>query len=196
MGFLVQRCLKLPDKNTIIISPEKWVSDARSAWKYRGDNRPFFAEEPGVGQESVWDYPRPPVIQPVEFEISVFFDEKVIAKTKKGVRVIETASAPTYYISPDDLMVEVEPSGYESFCEWKGVGESLDVLGQPNAGWRYVRVYEEFSPIFNWVSFYPSKVDCFIGEEKVSPQSGGFYGGWVTDMLSGPIKGVANSGGW
>ena len=76
------------------------------------------------------------------------------------------------------------------------VGESLNVLGQLNAGWRYVRVFEEFSPIFNWVSFYPSKVDCFIGEEKVSPQSGGFYGGWVTDMLSGPIKGVANSGGW
>ena len=196
MAFLVQRCLKLPDKNTIIISPEKWVSDARSSWTYRGDNRPFFAEEPGIGQESVWDYPRPPVIQPVEFEISVFFDEKVIAKTKKGVRVIETASAPTYYISPDDLRVEVEPSGSESFCEWKGVGESLNVLGQPDAGWRYVRVFEEFSPIFNWVSFYPSKVDCFIGEEKVSPQSGGFYGGWVTDMLSGPIKGVANSGGW
>ena len=196
MAFLVQRCLKLPDKNTIIISPEKWVSDARSSWTYRGDNRPFFAEEPGIGQESVWDYPRPPIIQPVEFEISVFFDEKVIAKTKKGVRVIETASAPTYYISPDDLRVEVEPSGSESFCEWKGVGESLNVLGQPDAGWRYVRVFEEFSSIFNWVSFYPSKVDCFIGEEKVSPQSGGFYGGWVTDMLSGPIKGVANSGGW
>ena len=196
MGFLAQRCLTLPDKNTIIISPEKWVSDARSSWTHRGDNRPFFAEEPGVGQESVWDYPRPPVIQPVEFEISVFFNEKVIAKTKKGVRVIETASAPTYYIAPEDLRVGVEPSGHESFCEWKGVGESLNVLGQPNAGWRYVRVFEEFSPIFNWVSFYPSKVDCFIGEEKVSPQSGGFYGGWVTDMLSGPIKGVANSGGW
>ena len=196
MAFLVQRCLKLPDKNTIIISPEKWVSDARSSWTYRGDKRPFFAEEPSVGQESVWDYPRPPVIQPVEFEISVFFDEKLIAKTKKGVRVIETASAPTYYISPDDLRVEVEPSGSESFCEWKGVGESLNVLGQPNAGWRYVRVFEEFSRISNWVSFYPSKVDCFIGNEKVSPQSGGFYGGWVTDMLSGPIKGVANSSGW
>ena len=80
MGFLVQRCLELPDKNTIIISPEKWVSDARSSWTYRGDNRPFFAEEPGVGQESVWDYPRPPVIQPVEFEISVFFDEKEIGR--------------------------------------------------------------------------------------------------------------------
>ena len=196
MGFLVQRCLKLPNKNTRIISPEKWVSDARASWTYRGDNRPFFAEQTGVGQESVWDYPRPPVIQPVQYEISVFFYEKVIAKTKKGVRVIETASAPTYYIPPDDVRVEVELSGKESFCEWKGVGESINVLGQRSAGWRYVRVFEEFSPIANWVSFYPSKVDCFIGEEKVRPQSGGFYGGWVTDMLSGPIKGGANSGGW
>jgi uncharacterized protein (DUF427 family) len=120
----------------------------------------------------------------------------LIAKTKKGVRVIETASAPTYYIAPEDLRVGVEPSGHESFCEWKGVGESLNVLGQSGAGWRYVRVFEEFSRLANWVSFYPSKLDCFVGKEKVRPQPGGFYGGWVTDMLTGPIKGAAESGGW
>ena len=62
----------------------------------------------------MWDYPRPPVIQRVEYEISVFFEEKVIARTKKGVRVLETASAPTYYIPPDELLVEVVPSGHES----------------------------------------------------------------------------------
>ena len=144
----------------------------------------------------MWDYPRPPIIQRVEYEISVFFKEKVIAKTKKGVRVLETASAPTYYIPPDELLVEVVPSGHESFCEWKGVGESLNVLGQSGAGWRYVRVFEEFSRIANWVSFYPSKLECFIGKEKVRPQPGTFYGGWVTDILSGPIKGGADSGGW
>ena len=121
---------------------------------------------------------------------------QVIAKTQRGRRVLETAGAPTYYFPPEDVIVPVTADGSRSICEWKGVAESLSVSGIENIGWRYVEMFPEFQTLHRWIAFYPTVVNCYLGGERVTPQPGGYYGGWVTADLVGPIKGEPGSSGW
>lgn len=169
---------------------------ARSHWRYRGQERPEFAIEPGPGQESVWDYPRPPAIETVRGLMQVFHEGQLLAETREGKRVLETAGAPTYYFPPDSVQVELTPSGGRSVCEWKGLAQSLTVAGVPDAAWRYVQMFPAFKSLYLWVAFYPNRVECRVDGEIVKPQPGGYYGGWVTGNLVGPIKGEPGSGGW
>ena len=95
------------------------VIRAREKWRFRGQTRPDFAEEPGDGQESVWDYPRPP--QVVEDRMRVLRDDTIIAESTRALRVLETASPPTFYLPPDDIHDKYLELGVgSSFCEWKG----------------------------------------------------------------------------
>jgi uncharacterized protein (DUF427 family) len=178
------------------------IEAARAHWRYRGDRRPAFAEQPGPGQRSVWDFPRPPLIQPVPETLRVMAQDRPLAETTAGLCVLETASAPTYYFPPDAVAQQwLVPSGGTSHCEWKGLAQGLlctlpGAARDREAGWRYQSVYPEFTAIAGWFAFYPSVLDCFVGAERAQPQPGGFYGGWVTSDLAGPIKGVPGSGGW
>jgi uncharacterized protein (DUF427 family) len=110
--------------------------------------------------------------------------------------VCETASAPTYYFPPKDIVVALREGAGTSICEWKGIAQPLDVDGLSGAAWRYVRVFPEFVKLHNWVAFYPNRLECFIGAERVGAQPGGYYGGWVAGNMTGPIKGEPASGGW
>jgi uncharacterized protein (DUF427 family) len=179
----------------------------RNKWQFNGKIRPDFAE-PLLGQaeapqaqlasrlESVWDYPRPPAIQPVQQVLEVKHKGRTVAKTRQGRRVIETAGAPTYYFPPQDVKTGLLSLGTAgSLCEWKGYSQPL-LLDDKEIGWRYVRMFPQFQSLYLWPSFYPSEVDCFIDGEQVSPQTGGYYGGWVTKNLVGPIKGAPGSQGW
>jgi uncharacterized protein (DUF427 family) len=128
---------------------------------------------------------------------------KRVAATDRGVRVLETAGAPTYYFPPDAVdLAELTFVDQWSMCEWKGLAQQIDIdrvearSRIENAGWSYRRVFEEFFELVDWISFYPARVDCFVGDEQARPQPGGYYGGWVTDELAGPIKGGPGSGGW
>lgn len=177
-----------------VVTPE--IRAARNRWQFRGEARPAFAEIPGAGQESVWDYPRPPLVQESAERLSVVFSGTTIAETTRGKRVIETAGAPTYYFPPDDVIVEMVGGEASSLCEWKGVAQSLTILNEPGVAWRYVDMFSEYEEILMWVSFYPSKLDCYVGDEKVLPQPGEYYGGWVTGNLAGPIKGARGSEDW
>ncbi|MEQ8692077.1 MAG: DUF427 domain-containing protein [Pseudomonadales bacterium] len=184
-----------------ITVPTLPVSDAirasREQWQYRGEGRPEFAEQPGVEQESVWDYPRPPRIEPVSEVLRVFSGKTEIAQTQRGVRVCETAGAPTYYFPPQDVdFKHISLGEMSSICEWKGVAQSLTVDGIAGAGWRYVRMFEEYIDLYDWPSFHPKHLLCFIDIEQVSHQDGGFYGGWVSSRLSGPIKGRPGTEAW
>lgn len=169
---------------------------ARNKWQYRGQVRPPFADSPAEGQESVWDFPRPPVIQDCTRRLEVKLKDRLIASTTRGRRVCETAGAPTYYFPPEDVLVGIEASGGQSLCEWKGVAESLTVAGVRDAGWRYIQMFAEFRELYLLVAFYPARLDCFVDDEPVSPQPGGYYGGWVTADLAGPIKGEPGSDNW
>lgn len=184
--------------STIPILPEtEAILAARSKWRYTGTERPAFAHTPGEGQVSVWDFPRPPLLQPCLVPISVFYKDREIATTANAVRVAETAGAPSYYFPPDDVdMSQLAFGEMTSVCEWKGVAQTITVAGQANAAWRYVRMFEAYAELHEWIAFYPGKLTCLFGDQPVAPQPGGFYGGWVTANLAGPIKGEPGSENW
>lgn len=169
-------------------------------WKYKGDIRPPFAHKPKKNEESVWDYPRPPVLKPDSRLVTVKAGETVIAKTSSAIRVLETASPPTFYISPKDVTKEyLEKAPGSSFCEWKGKATYWNVIINgweiPKAAWSYNNPSSQFEPIDGWYSFYPALVNCFVDGVKVEPQPGGFYGGWVTPEIVGPMKGEPGTAG-
>jgi uncharacterized protein (DUF427 family) len=158
--------------------------------------------EPGPGQESVWDYPRPPVVERGRKHLLVVSGGVVIADTTSALKVMETASPPTYYVPPEDVRVELlRPSGgRHTFCEWKGRASYFDVIvgerTSAEAAWTYERPTERYVELAGHLAFYPSRVDCTLDGEPVRPQGGGFYGGWVTDDVVGPWKGGPGTGGW
>ncbi len=183
-----------------ILAVDARIEASRAHWYYRGQQRPEFAQPIAPGEESVWDFPRPPVIVPVAARVRVEFAGQEIANSSKAVRVCETAGAPTYYLAPTDVDVDalIEVPG-QSLCEWKGVATSYACAADPkraSCAWAYHRVFPEFVEIADWYSFYPTVVACFVAHERVQPQPGGYYGGWVTANLKGPIKGEPGSQGW
>jgi uncharacterized protein (DUF427 family) len=157
---------------------------------------------PEVGQESVWDYPRPPRLEPVSQHIQIIFNQVTIADTYNAKRVLETSHPPVYYIPPQDILMEyLKPESQSSFCEWKGVAKYYTVVVgdriAQSALWYYPDPTAEFLSIQDHVAFYAGKMDaCFIDDELVQPQPGGFYGGWITKNIVGPFKGEQGSFGW
>ena len=158
--------------------------------------------EPGPGQESVWDYPRPPRLEPFEGAIEIQFDGQILAQTTRAWRVSETSHPPVYYLPPADVRVELlQKSAQTSFCEWKGRAGYYDLQSGArrvaNVAWFYPNPTPEFEPIRDYLAFYPSRVDaCFVNGERVQAQAGDFYGGWITSKVVGPFKGEPGSWGW
>ena len=168
-------------------------------WKHTGQKRPGFAIEPGPGQESVWDYPRPPAQVQSDDVVEIRNDDTLIARSERAIRVLETASPPTVYIPPDDVNQDHLVSMKQAtFCEWKGTASYWALAADPDTavGWSYPDPKPAFEAIRGWFCFYPGRVRCFLGDEEVRPQSGPFYGGWVTYAIVGPYKGEPGSGGW
>ncbi len=177
------------------------LESARAQWAHRGSSRPAWATKPEPGQESVWDYPRPPRLEPDSRLVRVVYAETVIAETQRAVRVLETASPPTLYIPPDDTRTDLLiPGRGSSHCEWKGEASywslRIDAGEVSNVGWSYEDPYPDFELIRGYLGFYPSKVECYVDSIRVLPQPGGFYGGWVTPEIVGPFKGEPGTGGW
>jgi len=170
-------------------------------WKYRGKERPPFAEEPGPGQESVWDYPRPPRLEPDRRRVIVEADGTTIGDTRAGVRVLETAGPPVFYLPFDDVDRSVLFAAVGgSVCEWKGVATYWSVTLADRtierAAWSYPEPLPAFESIVDHLSFYPTLVVCSVDGIRVEPQPGGFYGGWVTPEIVGPFKGEPGTGHW
>lgn len=152
-------------------------------------------------RESVWDYPRPPRIEREDRLVEVSLQGRSVARSNAAVRVLETAGAPAVYIPPADIEPgALVPVGGGSFCEWKGAASYYDVevagVVVPKAAWTYLEPTAAFGSITDFVSFYPRSFDCRLDGEAVEPQPGGFYGGWVTAEICGPIKGESGSAGW
>ncbi|MGI3903922.1 MAG: DUF427 domain-containing protein [Janthinobacterium lividum] len=157
---------------------------------------------PGPGQESVWDYPRPPRLERVPERIRILFAAEILADTTAAWRVLETSHPPTYYLPVQDIAAgALVPAGGGSVCEWKGPAVYWDVvLGgkrAPRAGWSYPDPLRPFEALADHVAFYAGPMEaCFVGEERATPQPSGFYGGWMTSRIVGPVKGVPGSWGW
>jgi uncharacterized protein (DUF427 family) len=158
--------------------------------------------QPGPGQESVWDYPRPPRVEPVRARVRVVVDGRELAASDAARRVLETAGAPVYYLPPTDIdLSRLRENDRRTVCEWKGVATYLDYVDGdhriPSVGWTYRDPNPGYEAIRDHVAFYAGRVDeAWVGEEQARPQPGGFYGGWVTDAIVGPIKGEPGSEGW
>lgn len=158
--------------------------------------------EAGPQEESVWDYPRPPRLEQVGERLRVEFAGEIVAETAAGWRVLETSHPPVYYFPPDSVRREfIVPSPGRSFCEWKGEARyvSLDVRGSRSeaAGWFYPAPTLGFEALKDCIAFYASRVDAaFVGDERVQPQAGDFYGGWITARILGPFKGAPGTRGW
>jgi uncharacterized protein (DUF427 family) len=169
-------------------------------WKYRGKEKPDFAVAPDPGQESVWDYPRPPKLMPDTRQVEVFTADQRIASSQSCYRVLETASPPTFYIPPADIdWQHLRAAAGSSVCEWKGVASYWGLSASPQlgaVGWSYPQPTPAFEEIKDYVSFYPAVLACFVAGERVRPQPGRFYGGWVTREIVGPFKGEPGTGHW
>lgn len=158
--------------------------------------------EPLAGQESVWDYPRPPRLETVRARLRVIFNGRAVADTKAAYRVLETSHPPVYYIPPDDIDRQyLRAASGTSWCEFKGAAKywSLEVEGRraENAAWSYPAPAPAFADIAEYLAFYASRVDeCWVDDERVQPQTGDFYGGWITSRIAGPFKGGVGTLGW
>lgn len=158
--------------------------------------------EPGPGQESVWDYPRPPRLERSERRIRVVHAGRTVAETTAAWRILETSQPPAFYLPPRDVDTDLLRSAAgRSFCEWKGAATYWDVVvGEAvasKAAWSYRDPTPAFAPISDHLAFYPQSLDaCFVDDEQVDANDGDFYGGWVTSHVVGPFKGAPGTLGW
>jgi uncharacterized protein (DUF427 family) len=154
------------------------------------------------GQESVWDYPRPPVLRASDEEILVVLGGVEICETRTSWRCLETSHPPTYYL-PRTAFVDgaLRPASGHSVCEWKGRAAYLDVIGgytvAPRAAWYYPDPHPQYAVLRDHVAIYAGLMDrCLVDGELVVPQPGAFYGGWTTSAVSGPFKGAPDTLNW
>jgi len=157
--------------------------------------------QPGPGQESVWDYPRPPRLERTERRVRVVFGGRPIADTCSAIRCLETSHPPGYYIPLDDVATEhLVPTDRTTVCEFKGRAHYYDVQVSgrtaPNAVWEYPEPHAGYEDLEGCVAFYPALTECWVDEERVEAQDGDFYGGWITSDVVGPFKGAPGTSGW
>jgi uncharacterized protein (DUF427 family) len=178
------------------------VAAERERWRKLPRVRPSGIVAPRPGQESVWDYPRPPRVESVSHRVRVELAGRVLADTSRALRVCETSSPPVYYVPPTDVdLGAIVPSDRTSFCEWKGLARYWTVQSNgrtaKDAAWSYPEPDPGYESIRDYIAFYPRRMDaCFVGTDRVTPQPGFYYGGWVTPELVGPFKGVPGSELW
>lgn len=157
---------------------------------------------PGPGQESVWDYPRPPLVESGSGRIRIFLGGELILDTTDWLRVLETSHPPVYYLPRAAFLPgALEPAPGTSWCEFKGQAEYFTVRGggrsAERAGWSYPQPLPGYEELAGLVAVYAGPMDrCEVNGEVARPQAGGFYGGWVTDQVVGPFKGEPGTMGW
>ncbi|HUG14963.1 MAG TPA: DUF427 domain-containing protein [Thermomicrobiales bacterium] len=155
-----------------------------------------------TGQESVWDYPRPPRLERSRRHVRVVFNNVVIADSTRAWRVLETSHPPVFYIPREDVRSDaLTNSDNVTFCEFKGTASywsvTVDGRESKNAAWSYEQLVPDFASIAGHLAFYPSRVDaCYVDDERVTPQASDFYGGWMTRDIVGPFKGDPDTRGW
>jgi uncharacterized protein (DUF427 family) len=178
-----------------------WLQAAREHWGWRGQARPPFAAVPQPGQTSVWDHPRPPRLAPDTREVVIHWGGVEVARTRRAIRVLETAHPPSFYLPWADVARQLlQPAGGGSYCEWKGPARYWSLVDGARrldgVAWSYPQPLAGAEALADCVAFYPGQLDCSVGGLPVRAQPGGFYGGWITADLAGPFKGAPGSEGW
>ena len=157
---------------------------------------------PGPDQESVWDYPRPAIVEPTDRRIQIIHKGITIADSRKAWRTLETSHPPTYYLPPDDVATELlHRNARSTMCEWKGQASYWDLAIEDERleaiAWSYAAPTPAFAAIQDYLAFYPDPLDqCCVDSEVITPQPGQFYGGWISRYEAGPFKGIPGSRFW
>lgn len=168
----------------------------------RGVNPPNGLAPNGKPFESVWDYPRPPRLESVDWRIRVEHAGVTIADAPRALRILETSQPPAYYIDRSFVNTEaLKPSPSRTFCEWKGMASYVDVIAgeEPviDTGWYYEDPSADYAPLVGHYAFYAQRLDaCYVDDELVTANEGTFYGGWVTVNVTGPFKGGPGTAHW
>jgi uncharacterized protein (DUF427 family) len=183
-----------------IVDPDG-LDAARSHWHWRGQARPPFAVAPNDRQESAWDYPRPPRLEIDTREVVIRWGTLVVARSVRAIRALETAHPPSFYIPLDDIAPGLlEPAEGMSLCEWKGPARYWSLVDGERrlakVAWSYPGPLAGSEALSDSVAFYCHALECSVDGAIVTPQPGGFYGGWITPELVGPFKGAPGSEGW
>ena len=152
--------------------------------------------------ESVWEYPRPPIVVPSSERVVIELDGEIVADTRRSLRVLETSHPPVYYLSRQAIAPGLlRPIRGTTWCEFKGSASYFNVVAggrrAARAGWTYRQPSPGFEALVDHVALMPGAMDeCTVGGEVVVPQAGGFYGGWITSRVVGPFKGGPGTTGW
>src|SRR5687767_8694567 len=151
--------------------------------------------------ESVWDYPRPPRVQPSDRQVEIRHRGAVVADSRAAVRVLETSHPPVFYLPVTDVRATLQRTARRTYCEFKGVATYWNVtVGQEvlaAAAWSYEEPSPGYESLRSLVAFYPARFDeCTVDGERVRSQEGDFYGGWITSDVVGPFKGGPGTVGW
>ena len=150
----------------------------------------------------MWDYPRPPAVEPSGHHVTVTIGGVVVADSRRPIRVLETSQPPAYYVPPADVRTDLlVPAATRTFCEWKGTASywSFEIDGRmvDDVAWSYPDPTERFATIRDHFAFYPQRADrCTVDGEEVEGNEGSFYGGWITSRVVGPFKGAPGTMGW
>lgn len=182
------------------LESDPW-EQARAQWRWRGKDRPPFAEPTAPGQVSVWDFPRPPALVREAREIVIRWGALELARTRAAWAVQETAHPPSFYLPLSDVRRDLlQPAGGASVCEWKGPARYWDLVDGARrlarVAWSYPHPLAGAEPLADCVAFYAHDLHCTVEGAVVVAQAGGFYGGWITPELTGPFKGAPGSTGW
>ncbi|MFC5931052.1 DUF427 domain-containing protein [Cryobacterium melibiosiphilum] len=153
-------------------------------------------------RESVWDYPRPPRVEPCGDRVVVRFNGQVLVDTASSFRVLETSHPPGFYLPRADFSPgALQPARRRTVCEFKGVASYFDVVIDGRradaAAWLYPDPAAGYEVLRHHVALYPGLMDeCTVNGEVVTKQEGDFYGGWITENIVGPFKGAPGTLGW
>jgi len=151
---------------------------------------------------SVWDFPRPPAVEPERRRVRVELGGVTVADSTRALRVLETSHPPALYVPPEDVAAGVlAPVARATVCEFKGSATYFDVRAgdrvERAAAWTYRAPRPGYEALRDHVAFYPGRMDaCWLDDERVRAQEGDFYGGWITADVTGPFKGGRGTAGW
>lgn len=150
------------------------------------------------------DFPRPPACEKTPRHLQVKWNDHLIADTKEGYWVLETHHPPTYYFPPSSIKINLQSSPRSTYCEWKGAATYHNAANPAkpdelvkNRIWSYGSPTSGFKDIKDYLCFYAGPWDCYVDGERVEPQPGDFYGGWMTsDIEQSTVKGRPGTLGW
>jgi uncharacterized protein (DUF427 family) len=145
---------------------------------------------PGPMQESIWDYPARPRIEPSPRHVQVMLGGVVIADSHRPLRMLERGHPPVFYIPPEDVRWPYfVTTTHATTCEYKGAAHYLHIRAggrmAEEAAWSYPEPSPGYEAIRNYVAIYPGRVDrATVDDEIVRPERAAYFGGWVTRDLA------------